>query len=65
MAASADFDKAKPDPHGREPFRHPALDNVDKLGLCQPQDMMLKEKIAKVAVDAGLDDVIRWKPRLV
>jgi large subunit ribosomal protein L15 len=47
------------------PFEHPALANVDKLSLRQPQDIIRKEKLAKLAVDIGLPEVIRWKPRLV
>jgi hypothetical protein len=53
------------DPHGREPFQHPALANVDKLNSRQPQDIIQKEKLARLAVDVGLSEVIRWKPRLV
>lgn len=53
-----------PDPHNRVPFEHPALANVDKLSLRQPQDIIRKEKLAKLAVDIGLPEVIRWKPRL-
>ncbi|KAK3938020.1 ribonuclease 3 [Diplogelasinospora grovesii] len=52
------------DPHGREPFQHPALANVDKLNSRQPQDIIQKEKIARLAVDVGLSEVVRWKPRL-
>ncbi|KAL2262649.1 hypothetical protein VTK26DRAFT_574 [Humicola hyalothermophila] len=53
-----------PDPFGREPFRHPALANLDKLNVTQPQDLVSKEKLAKLAIDVGLLEVIRWKPRM-
>jgi large subunit ribosomal protein L15 len=53
------------DPFGREPFQHPALANIDKLNIRQPQDIAQKEKLAKLAIDIGLPEVIRWKPRLV
>ncbi|KXX75563.1 Ribonuclease 3 [Madurella mycetomatis] len=52
------------DPFGREPFQHPALANVDKLNTRLPQDIAQKEKLAKLAIDIGLPEVIRWKPRL-
>lgn len=54
-----------PDPFGREPFRHPAVANIDKLNTTQPQDIVSKEKLAKLALEVGLLEVIRWKPRMV
>jgi len=50
---------------GREPFQHKALANVDKLNTRQPQDVASKDKLAKLAIDVGLAEVIRWKPRMV
>ncbi|KAK0742568.1 ribonuclease-III-like-domain-containing protein [Apiosordaria backusii] len=52
------------DEHDREPFQHPALANVDKLYARQPRDVISKEKIAKLAVDVGLVEITRWKPRM-
>ncbi|KAK5655635.1 hypothetical protein OQA88_5566 [Cercophora sp. LCS_1] len=52
------------DSFGREPFKHPALDSVDKLSWTQPQDIIQKEKIARLAQEVGLPEVLRWKPRL-
>ncbi|KAK0668094.1 ribonuclease-III-like-domain-containing protein [Cercophora samala] len=52
------------DEHDREPFQHPALANVDKLYARQPQDVISKEKIAKLAFDVGLGEITRWKPRM-
>ncbi|KAK3905490.1 ribonuclease-III-like-domain-containing protein [Staphylotrichum tortipilum] len=49
---------------GREPFQHSALANVDKLNTRQPQDVASKDKLAKLAIDVGLAEVIRWKPRM-
>ncbi len=54
-----------PDPFGREPFQHSALDNVDKLNARQPQGVASKERLAKLAIDVGLAEVTRWKPRMV
>ncbi|KAK0614486.1 ribonuclease-III-like-domain-containing protein [Immersiella caudata] len=52
------------DDFGREPFDHPALANIDKLNARQPQDIVHKDKLAKLAREIGLPQVIRWKPRL-
>ncbi|KAK4171684.1 ribonuclease-III-like-domain-containing protein [Triangularia setosa] len=52
------------DEHDREPFHHPALANVDKLYARQPRDVTSKEKIAKLALDVGLGEITRWKPRM-
>jgi large subunit ribosomal protein L15 len=53
------------DPFGREPFQHSALANIDKLNSRQPIDVVSKEKLAKLAIDVGLPEVVRWKPRMV
>ena len=65
MPALAAQDSSIQDPFGREPFQHPALANVDKLNSRQPQDMVQKDKMAKLAMEVGLAEVIRWKPRMV
>ncbi|KAK4678884.1 hypothetical protein QC764_0029050 [Podospora pseudoanserina] len=52
------------DEHGREPFQHPALANVDKLYARQPWDVVSMEKIAKLAFDVGLGEITRWKPKM-
>ena len=53
------------DPFGRQPFQHSALAKVDKLNARQPQDIASKEKLAKLAIEVGLPEVVRWKPRMV
>lgn len=53
------------DSFGREPFQDPALANVDKLNVKQPMDVVSKDKLAKLAIDVGLPEVTRWKPRMV
>lgn len=65
MPALGAQDSPIQDPFNREPFQHPALANVDKLSSRQPQDMVQKDKMAKLAIDVGLAEVIRWKPRMV
>ncbi|KAL1839095.1 hypothetical protein VTJ49DRAFT_1863 [Mycothermus thermophilus] len=57
-------DSPSPDEFGREPFQHPALANVDKLQTRQPQDIVSKEKLTKLAIDVGLPEVVRWKPKM-
>ncbi len=54
-----------PDQFGREPFQNSALANVDKLHARQPQEVASREKLAKLAMDVGLGEVTRWKPRMV
>ncbi|KAL0943234.1 mitochondrial 54S ribosomal protein mL57 [Colletotrichum truncatum] len=51
-----------PDEHGREPFKNPALAKVDNLNVELPNQVVTKEKIEQLAVDAGIDKVLRWKP---
>ncbi len=53
-----------PDPHGREPFQHPALANVDKLSLRPPQEVFSVEKISKLASHLGTFQIMRWHPRV-
>lgn len=53
------------DPYDRQPFSHPALANIDKLAAKQPQDIISKERLAKLGLDTGLHEVTRWKPRVV
>ncbi|KAK4130362.1 hypothetical protein BT67DRAFT_445726 [Trichocladium antarcticum] len=64
MPALGAQDSPIQDPFNREPFQHPALANADKLSSRQPQDMVQKDKMAKLAIDVGLAEVIRWKPRM-
>ncbi|KAL2265932.1 hypothetical protein VTJ83DRAFT_5284 [Remersonia thermophila] len=57
-------DPPSPDEFGREPFQHPALVNIDKLQTRQPQDIVSKEKLTKLAIEVGLPEVVRWKPKM-
>ncbi len=65
LAAPAGVEGTKPDPHVREPFQPPALANVDKLGETQLRELVAKDKVARMAMDVGLHEVMRWTPRLV
>ena len=53
------------DEFGREPFDHPQLRSVDNLISESPVDTAGKEKLSAFAQDAGLLEVLRWKPRKV
>ncbi|KAJ0299553.1 mitochondrial 54S ribosomal protein mL57 [Colletotrichum fioriniae] len=46
----------------RTHFEHPALTRVDNLNAQQPQKLVTKEKVEALALAAGLDKVLRWKP---
>ncbi|CAK7216833.1 hypothetical protein SCUCBS95973_002942 [Sporothrix curviconia] len=52
------------DVHGRTPFSHPALDNVDKLAAVRPHHFASPERLAALSSEVGLADVVRWKPRM-
>jgi len=60
-------DKATADPYAdmREPFQDPALRSLDNLSSTQPSDIFDREKLAKLAMETGLSEVVRWKPRMV
>ncbi|KAI0392844.1 RNase III domain-containing protein [Xylariaceae sp. FL0594] len=59
-------DNATADPYAdmREPYQDPALRSLDNLTSTQPSDIFDREKLAKLAVDTGLSEVVRWKPRM-
>ncbi|KAI1776250.1 ribonuclease-III-like-domain-containing protein [Hypoxylon cercidicola] len=48
----------------RQPFEDSALSSVDNLSTRQPNDVFSLEKLAKLALDTGLTEVVRWKPRM-
>ncbi|KAH6988030.1 ribonuclease-III-like-domain-containing protein [Ilyonectria sp. MPI-CAGE-AT-0026] len=53
------------DEFNRQPFTHPQLDSIDNLTMEGPRDIVGKEKLYDLAIEVGLIDVVRWKPRLV
>ncbi len=65
MASPPATEAPTADPYAREPFRHPALTNIDKLSQRQPKDVFSVDKIADFASQIGTTAVMRWKPRLV
>ncbi|KAI0166942.1 ribonuclease-III-like-domain-containing protein [Hypoxylon sp. FL1284] len=50
--------------HRRKPFEDSVLLSVDNLSARQPNDIFSLAKLAKLAVDTGLNQVVRWKPRM-
>ncbi|TGJ79378.1 hypothetical protein E0Z10_g9396 [Xylaria hypoxylon] len=48
----------------RQPFEDPALRSLDNLSGDQPSDIFTLERLTKLAVDTGLSEVVRWKPRM-
>lgn len=53
------------DEFDRVPFEHEQLAAVDNLNVEGPKDVVGKEKLYALASNAGVLDVLRWKPRLV
>jgi large subunit ribosomal protein L15 len=51
------------DKHGRTPFRNRSLEMCDNLNVLQPLNVISREKIQKLALNVGLDKVLRWKPK--
>ncbi|KAI8966146.1 RNase III domain-containing protein [Daldinia sp. FL1419] len=48
----------------REPFEDPALRGINNLFETQPSDVFDLTKLARLAIDTGLTNVVRWKPRM-
>ncbi|KAI1329890.1 RNase III domain-containing protein [Xylariaceae sp. FL0255] len=48
----------------RRPFQDPSLQSLDNLCSSQPLDFLSFDKVSKLAIDTGLSDVVRWKPRM-
>ncbi|KAH9904995.1 ribonuclease-III-like-domain-containing protein [Xylariomycetidae sp. FL2044] len=48
----------------REPFEDPALRGIDNLSETQPYEVFTLDKLARLAMETGLTEVVRWKPRM-
>ncbi|EXJ91802.1 hypothetical protein A1O3_00352 [Capronia epimyces CBS 606.96] len=55
-------DKEK-DPHGREPFRHPAIESAECLLGGAHEWFTNHKQLANLAIQYGLPEVIRWHPK--
>ncbi|KAI1178535.1 RNase III domain-containing protein [Nemania sp. FL0916] len=48
----------------RQPFEDPALRSLDNLCETQPNNIFTPAKLTKLAIDTGLAEVVRWKPKM-
>jgi large subunit ribosomal protein L15 len=49
----------------REPFENAMLDRADQLTFQLPDSIFDLKKMQKLAVETGISEVVRWKPRKV
>jgi len=49
----------------REPFDHPALRGLENLKSSSMLHAVKKQRLARLAGQLGLTDVVRWIPRMV
>ncbi len=54
-----------PDPYGRVPFQHPALEGLEALTRGSKRVLDLGKELPQLAYKYELDSVIRWKPKQV
>lgn len=55
-----------PDPQDEsQPFTHPALEGLANLGDVQVTDILTKKRLARLATQMGMPEIMRWKPRNV
>lgn len=64
-SSTKDVFKVQKDPHGREPFQHPATEGIEVLNGGARAHLLHHSRIASVAQRYGLQDVVRWNPRKV
>ncbi|KAI8630369.1 RNase III domain-containing protein [Xylariaceae sp. FL1651] len=66
ITSPAKYDAMTADPYAdrRQPFEDPALRSLDNLSESQPNDIFTLEKMTKLALETGLSEVVRWKPRM-
>lgn len=56
---------SSPDPHGREPFSHQALEGLQNLSSRTKNALTDRTKLAELARTYGTEKIIRWNPRMV
>ncbi|KAI1505714.1 RNase III domain-containing protein [Biscogniauxia marginata] len=66
ITSKENFAEPEKDPYAdrRQPFENAALRSVDNLTQLQPSDIFTLENLTKLALDTGLTEVVRWKPRM-
>ncbi len=65
VSKPADPKAQQTDEFDRQAFEHPKLAPVDNLNIQDARDTVGKEQLAALARSVGLDNTVRWKPRLV
>ena len=46
-----------------QPFAHPAMEGLANLGDVQITDILTKKRLARLATQMGMPEIMRWKPR--
>lgn len=49
----------------RVPFKHPALEGLANLTDVPVGEVLTKKRLAGLATQMGMQEIIRWKPRMV
>ena len=49
----------------REPFAHPALDALANLTDASIREVLTRSRLAQLASQMGMREILRWKPRMV
>jgi large subunit ribosomal protein L15 len=57
--------KAGESQDNREPYKHPALEGLPNLSNTSIDHSLGKKRLASLATQMGMVDIIRWVPRLV
>ncbi|KAG0646469.1 hypothetical protein D0Z07_7510 [Hyphodiscus hymeniophilus] len=53
-----------PDPQDEsQPFTHPALDGLANLSDVQITEILTKKRLARLATQMGMPEIMRWKPK--
>lgn len=55
--------KETPDEHGRQPFYHPATQNVEVLNGGTKAFFLHHKQMSSVGARYGLPEVVRWQPK--
>jgi large subunit ribosomal protein L15 len=64
-SSTKDVFKVKKDPHGREPFQHPATEGIEVLNGGARAHLLHHKQISTLSQQYGLHNVVRWNPRKV
>jgi len=62
QSLSTSSDPNSPD---RVPFSHPALNGLENISNIQLSEVLHRNRLAALATQMGMRDIIRWRPRLI